>query len=129
MSDDTTVHIKKEWDYVPHLETNRIKTMGKQIVIEKERVHLMNFSTWRRLGRKNAKDENDMDQAHKLHEDFQKVKVLHCHVLRRRERDLLVDFLFRRHEGAVLLSGKRGFGKTRYDYFSYFASTKVDATT
>lgn len=36
----------------------------------------------------------------------------HCHVIRKKEQEMLVDFLQRKNEGALLLSGKRGVGKT-----------------
>lgn len=36
----------------------------------------------------------------------------HCHVIRVKEMELLMDFLTRRSEGALLISGKRGVGKT-----------------
>ena len=36
----------------------------------------------------------------------------HCHVIRRRESDYLMDFFRRRREGALLVSGKRGVGKS-----------------
>jgi len=36
----------------------------------------------------------------------------HCHVVRVKEMELLMDFFRRRVEGALLVSGKRGVGKT-----------------
>jgi ATP-dependent Clp protease ATP-binding subunit ClpA len=36
----------------------------------------------------------------------------YCHVIRKKEQEMLVDFLQRKNEGALLLSGKRGVGKT-----------------
>jgi hypothetical protein len=36
----------------------------------------------------------------------------HCHIIRKREQEILVDFFYRKREGALLVSGKRGVGKT-----------------
>jgi Cdc6-like AAA superfamily ATPase len=50
--------------------------------------------------------EKDWDYAPHIGES------LGHHAIRARELDLLVDFLYRRAEGALLISGKRGVGKT-----------------
>jgi hypothetical protein len=36
----------------------------------------------------------------------------HCHIIRMKEQNLLLDFLNRKLEGALLISGRRGVGKT-----------------
>ncbi|MER5176514.1 MAG: hypothetical protein ABJB73_12185 [Candidatus Nitrosocosmicus sp.] len=38
--------------------------------------------------------------------------ISHCHIRRKDEHVLLLDFLSRRKEGVLLLSGKRGVGKS-----------------
>jgi len=37
---------------------------------------------------------------------------VHCHITRKKEQNVIIDFLWRKEEGALLISGKRGVGKT-----------------
>jgi tetratricopeptide (TPR) repeat protein len=39
-------------------------------------------------------------------------RIKYHHAIREEERDLLIDFLYRRNEGVLLLSGNRGVGKS-----------------
>jgi hypothetical protein len=45
-------------------------------------------------------------------DDRSDIESFHCHVTRKRESDYLMDFIRRRREGALLVGGKRGVGKT-----------------
>jgi hypothetical protein len=37
---------------------------------------------------------------------------VHCHITRNKEQNVIIDFLPRKEEGVLLISGKRGVGKT-----------------
>lgn len=43
---------------------------------------------------------------------IEKEEITSYHITRKRENQLLVDFLIRKEEGALLICGKRGIGKT-----------------
>jgi hypothetical protein len=49
----------------------------------------------------------------------------HCHVTRKIERDYLMDFFRRRREGALLVSGRRGVGKTSTIVAAILASQEI----
>lgn len=39
-------------------------------------------------------------------------EIMNNHIKRTRELEVFLDFLYRKNEGALLVSGKRGVGKT-----------------
>src|SRR4051812_40302113 len=53
--------------------------------------------------------KKEWDSSPHIYEDK---KIEHHHVIREEELNLLQDFLYRRNEGVLLLSGKRGVGKS-----------------
>ena len=57
--------------------------------------------------------KKEWDSSPHIYEDK---RIKYHHIIRKEERDLLLDFLYRRNEGVLLLSGKRGVGKFEHHY-------------
>jgi len=75
-------------------------------------------------------DENnillDADSRYTLQEIINNNNItLHCHVIRKIERDYLKDFFRRRREGALLVCGSRGVGKTSAIAAAILASQEI----
>jgi hypothetical protein len=88
------VVLKREWDYSPHIDENKILL--------------------------------DTDPKCTLQEaNNNKKETLHCHVIRKIERDYLKDFFRRRREGALLVCGRRGVGKTSAIAAAILASQEI----
>ena len=79
------VILKKEWDYLPHI---------------------VNSNLWKDQNSNLTAGLQENNDNNKANQD------LHCHVIRKIERDYLMDFFRRRREGALLVCGRRGVGKT-----------------